>query len=63
MIKKQSLERKTVELVRTSYQPTKAEKEERFATDARFEEIVDAVLSPVDIRWIDRPRNRRRAIW
>ena len=58
--KNQPPERKTVELVRTSYQPTKAEKEARFSTDASFEEIVDAVLSPVDIRWIDRPRNRRR---
>ena len=50
---------RTVELVRTSYQPTKREKEEKLVTDASFEEIVDAVLAPVDIRWIDKPRNRR----
>ena len=50
---------KTVELVRTSYQPTKAEKRERFRTTASFEEAVDALLSPVNARWIDRPRNRR----
>ena len=50
---------KTVELVRTDYQPTKREKEEKLVTDASFEEIVDAVLAPVDIRWIDKPRNRR----
>ena len=50
---------KTVELVRTSYQPTKREKEEDLRVDASFEEIVDAVLSPVDIRWIDKPRNRK----
>lgn len=50
---------KIVELVRSDYQPTKAEKEEVFYTDASFEEAVDAVLSPIDIRWIDQPRNRR----
>ena len=52
---------KTVELVRSDYQPTKAEKEEVFQIGASFEDVVDAVLSPVDIRWIDRPRNRRRS--
>ena len=46
---------KTVELVRTSYQPTKAEKQERFRTAASFEEAVDALLGPVNARWIDRP--------
>lgn len=50
----------TVELVRTSYQPTKAEKRERFRTAASFEEAMDALLSPVSARWIERPRNRRK---
>ena len=50
---------KTVELVRTSYQPTKSEKQERFHTNASFEEAVDALLAPVSARWIDQPRNRR----
>lgn len=49
----------TVELVRTSYQPTKAEKREKFRTNASFEEAMDALLSPVSARWIDQPRNRR----
>ncbi len=53
-------EPKTVELVRSDYQPTKAEQEEEFRTDASMEEIADAVLSPVNVRWIDRPRNRRK---
>ncbi len=51
---------KTVELVRTSYQPTKREKQERFRTTASFEEAMDALLSPVSARWIDRPRTRRK---
>ena len=51
---------KTVELVRTDYQPTKREKEETLVTDASFEEVVDAVLQPVKVRWIDKPRNRRK---
>ena len=50
---------KTVELVRTDYQPTKREKEEAIQSDASFEEIADALLTPVNIRWIARPRNRR----
>ena len=50
---------KTVELVKSTYQPTKAEKEEEFRVDASMEEIADAVLSPVKIRWIDKPRNRK----
>lgn len=51
---------KTVEMVRASYQPTKAEQEEEFRVDASMEEIADALLSPVNIRWIDKPRNRRK---
>ena len=51
---------KTVELVKSTYQPTKAEKEEEFRVNASMEEIADAVLSPVKIRWIDKPRGRRR---
>ncbi len=51
--------RRTVELVKSSYQPTKREKEEAVRADASFEEIADAVLAPVNIRWIDRPRSRR----
>ena len=31
-------------------------------TDASLEQIADAVLSPVDIRWIDKPRNRRKLV-
>ena len=51
---------KTVELVRSTYQPTKAEQEEEVRVDASIEEIADAVLSPVNVRWIDKPRHRRK---
>ena len=51
---------KTVELVKSAYQPTKAEQEEEFRADASMEQIADAVLSPVNVRWIDKPRNRRK---
>ena len=50
---------KPVDLVRSDYQPTKAEKEE-FRVDAAMEEIGQALLQPVNIRWIDKPRNRRK---
>ena len=59
--------RPTVELVRSSYQPTKAELEEEFSVDVpgdtveeRLENLGRAVTRSVNIRWIDRPRNRRR---
>ena len=48
-----------MELVRTSYQLTKAEKAETIRTDASIEQIADALLSPIDVRWIDKPRGKR----
>ena len=50
---------KTIELVKSTYQPTKAEVNEPICTDASFEEAVKATLQPVKIRWIDKPRDRR----
>lgn len=46
---------KTVEIVRTTYQPKKREKEETLRTQVGFEQAVDAVLRPVRIKWVDRP--------
>ena len=57
---------KTVEIVRASYQPTKAEQEEEFAirkpdgSTPSVEEIAQAVLQPVNIRLIKKPRTRPR---
>ena len=57
---------KTVELVKSDYQPTKAEKEEEFSLDVpgetameRLENLTRAVQKPAKIRWIDKPRRRR----
>lgn len=56
----------TVELVKSTYQPTKAEKEEEISLDIPGETIADrmsrlaqAVRGPVKIRWLSRPRSRR----
>ena len=51
---------KTVELVKSEYQPTKAEQKEELRVDASMEEIADAILKPVNFRWIDKPRGRRK---
>ena len=51
---------KTVELVKSNYQPTRAEKEEEFCIDATLEKLTKAMVQPVKVRWIERPRNRRR---
>ena len=53
---------RTVEPVRSSYQPTKAEMEEEWDAPEglTLEQITKAVLQPVRIRWVDKPRSRRR---
>ena len=58
-MRKKAKKPKTVELVRSAYQPTKAEKGEEFQADASVEQMADALLRPVNVRWIDKPRNRR----
>lgn len=47
---------RTVEIVQSDYQPSKAELEEDMRVDATFEEAVDALTQPVNIRYIDRPK-------
>ena len=57
---------KTVELVKSTYQPTKSEMEEEFTlrkpdgSGPSVEDIAQAVLQPVKPRWIDKPRSRRK---
>ncbi len=58
---------KIVELVKSDYQPTKAELEEEFDLDVpgetmgeRMDFLGRALTETVNIRWIDKPRNRRR---
>ncbi len=57
---------KVVELVKSDYQPTKAEHEEEFSVDLpgatvaeRMSAIGRALTRPVKVRWIDKPRRRR----
>ena len=57
---------KTVEMVKSTYQPTKAEMDEEFKMDRpgtvkeRMEVLADGLLQPVKPRWIDKPRSKRR---
>ena len=59
---------KTVELVKSTYQPTKRELKEGMDANLRkrdgstpgMEEVVGALLDTVNVRLIDKPRNRRR---
>ena len=59
---------KTVELVKSTYQPTKRELEEGLTADLKkpdgstpsMEEIAEALLDTVNVRLIDKPRDRRR---
>lgn len=44
-----------VELVRSTYQPSKAEREEDLRVDASFEEALDALVMPVKIKRVQRP--------
>ena len=46
----------TVELVKSDYQPTKAELAKDVRVDATLEEAVKALTHPVKIRWINRPK-------
>ena len=49
-------ERREVEIVHPDYQPSATELEEDVRVDATFEEAVDALTKPVNIRYVDRPK-------
>ena len=52
---------KTIELVRSTYQPTKAElKQTNDPIPASFEEVARAMVQSVRVRRIDKPRDRRK---
>ena len=46
---------RTVTLVRSDYRPSKAELEEDMRVDATFEEAVESLIQPVNIRCVPRP--------
>ena len=48
-----------VEVVRPTYQPSRAELEEDMRVEATFEEAVQALAQPVRIRYINRPKSRQ----
>ena len=51
-------DRPLVELAKSSYQPSKAELEEIIDLgDLTPEEVAKALLQPVDVRYVSRPRN------
>ena len=50
---------RTVELVKSSYQPTKAELKEKIVVDGSLEQIAQKMLRPIKPRWIKKPRSRR----
>ena len=47
-----------VEIVRSDYQPSKAELAEPIVLDTTFEKLTQAVVQPVTIRTIVRPKKR-----
>ena len=55
----------TVELVKSGYQPTKHKMEEEFSvhkkdgSEPTLSDLTDALLQPVNVRLIDKPRQRR----
>ena len=48
-----------VEVVQTSYHPSRSELDEDMRVEAAFEESVQALARPVEIRCIPRPKSRR----
>ena len=66
MPKRKQPKPKTVELVKSTYQPTKAEMEEEFAlrkTDGSppsVEDIAQSVFQKPNPRWVSKPRSRRK---
>ena len=48
--------KKVVEVVRPDYQPTEAEKREDMRTGKSFEELTKAVLSDIDVKQTNKPR-------
>ena len=47
---------KTVEIVQSGYQPSKDELEADLRVDATFDEAVEALTKPVNIRYVTRPK-------
>ena len=48
-----------VEIVRPTYQPSKAKLEEDVRVTTTFEKAVEALCQPVQVRYVSRPRRER----
>lgn len=49
-----------LKLMHSSYQPSKAELEEDVSVDASPEDVARAVLSPVQIVYVDPPKSKKK---
>ena len=49
---------RTVEIVRSDYQPSKAELAEPIVLDTTFEKLAHVVVQPVTIRTLTRPKKQ-----
>ena len=64
-MKKSKPQPKTVELVKSGYQPTKAEMEEEFTlkkpdgSHPSVEEVAKAMFQKPNPRWVNKPRRRK----
>ncbi|MYH35691.1 MAG: hypothetical protein F4027_04510 [Rhodospirillaceae bacterium] len=47
-----------VEIVKSDYQPSKAELNEDMRVSATFDQAVSALTRPVNIRYVERPKRR-----
>ena len=52
-------DRPTVDLVRSDYQPSKAELEQDMRIDVTPDALAKAIVSPINIRYSRRPKDRR----
>ena len=50
-----------LELAKSDYQPSKRELEEEFSfpSGISMEQLAQAILQPVDIKWRNKPKSRR----
>ncbi len=53
---KQDTSPRQIEIVRSDYQPSKAELEEDMSIDASFEEVMRAIVEPGTVTYIPRPK-------
>ena len=53
-----AVKKREVEIVRPDYQPSKAELDTDMRVEASFDEAIEALCQPVQIKYIDEPRRK-----